>query len=118
MHELSVAEEIVNISRQYLPKENNVHVKSITIKIGRLSNILPDSLLFCYESLIDNTPLNGSKLIIEEIPIRINCMKCGKNSEIDNFSFVCPKCNSSEIEIESGTELLISEIELFENNLE
>jgi hydrogenase nickel incorporation protein HypA/HybF len=112
MHELSIAEEIISITKQYLSKEDNFSVKTIKVKIGKLSNVLPDSLEFCYYALIDDTLLKGSKLEIENIPITIECEDCREISKVDDTNFLCSKCNSSFVRIISGSEMLISEIEL------
>lgn len=112
MHELSVAEEIINIANQYLPIENNTEVLSVKVEIGKLSNILPDSLEFCYDALISDTKLKGSKLIIEEVPISVKCDDCGQTTFIENIIFECKNCKSSKIKLISGNELKVTELEL------
>ncbi|MFH1198434.1 MAG: hydrogenase maturation nickel metallochaperone HypA [bacterium] len=113
MHELSVAQEIINIAQQYLP-ENNSEVKSVKLKIGKLSSILVDSLLFCFDAVSKGTPLHEAKLLIEEEPITINCGECMSESILHEIEFVCPVCGSTSIEVISGTEMHIMEIELNE----
>jgi hydrogenase nickel incorporation protein HypA/HybF len=112
MHELSVAEEIINITNQYLPKDNNNEVISVKVEIGRLSNILVDSLNFCFDALIDDTPLNGAKLLIKEIPITVKCEDCGNIMEIDGFLFQCKNCESTKVKLITGNELKVTEIEI------
>jgi len=55
MHELSVANEIINIANQYIPAGNKSDILSVKVEIGKLSNILTDSLEFCYEALVGDT---------------------------------------------------------------
>jgi hydrogenase nickel incorporation protein HypA/HybF len=112
MHELSIAEEIISIVRSCLPKENNRNVKTVRIKIGKLSNILPESLLFCFNASIEGTELMGAKLEMKSIPITIYCYCCGKTSEIQDYVFTCPNCRNSDIKVLSGNELQLEEIEL------
>ena len=114
MHELSVAQEILGIVNQYLPNASTGLVKSVKVKIGKLSNILPDSLTFCYEALTIQTPLEGSKLEIVEMPVKISCIDCKNISEIEPPVFACPACENNQIKIISGTELRVDEIELFD----
>ena len=114
MHELSVAQEILSIVYQYLPNPKSQSVKSVKVIVGKLSNILPDSLSFCYEALVSDTPLKGSKLDILEFPIKIGCNTCNEESVIELPVFACPKCGNNQIRIVSGTELQVDEIELFE----
>jgi hydrogenase nickel incorporation protein HypA/HybF len=112
MHELSVAEEIINIAHQYIPADNKSNILSVKVKIGKLSNILPDSLEFCYEALIGDTKLKGSKLIIEEIPITVKCENCGQTTIIENINFQCRNCESSKVKLITGNELNVTELEI------
>ena len=114
MHELSVAQDILGIVNQYLPKPLPGSVKSVKVKVGRLSNILKDSLTFCYEALTSQTPLEGSKLEILELPVKIICSTCKDESEVEPPFFACPVCGNNQIKIISGTELQVDEIELFD----
>jgi hydrogenase nickel incorporation protein HypA/HybF len=114
MHELSVAQEILGIVHQYVPDPPAGSVKSVKVKIGKLSNILTDSLSFCFEAITSETPLNGTALEIVETPVKIKCAECNKESEIDPPVFACPNCGNNQIKIISGTELQVSEIELFD----
>lgn len=116
MHELSVAQEILKIVDEYLPNPTPNSVKYVKLKVGKFSNILIDSLSFCYEALIDNTPLQGSKLKIIEMPVRIRCTNCNNEFEIETPVFACPVCGHNQLKIISGTEMRVEEIELFDEN--
>ena len=116
MHELSVAQEILEIVNQYVsdPKPNTV--KSVKVKVGKLSNILTDSLTFCFDVITSDTPLSGVRLEVIQIPVKINCSGCNQESEIEPPVFACPICGNNQIKIISGTELWVDEIELFDEN--
>jgi len=114
MHELSVAQEILGIVNQYVPDPKLNSVKTVKVKIGKLSNILTDSLTFCFEAITSDTPLNGAKLEVIETPVKIICSNCNKESEIEPPVFSCPVCGNNQIKIVSGTELRVDEIELFD----
>ena len=112
MHELSIAQEILGIVNQYVPKPKEKYVRSVKVKIGKMSNILIDSLTFCFEAIIYNTPLMGAKLEIIEIPVSINCNNCNTTSEIDPPVFTCPHCGSNQLKIIGGTEMRVDVIEI------
>ncbi len=111
MHELGIAQEILNIAEQYVPVDSKP-VKYIKVKIGRLSNVLIDSLLFGYEALSEDTQFRNSDLIVEEIPVTIECLSCGKSSTIEVNDYHCPACKSFETRVVAGTELQVVEIEI------
>lgn len=115
MHELSIAQEIIGIAEQYYSSDEDEKVKSIKVKIGKLQNVLPESLEFCFTALIPKSKMENATLMIEHIPIKLECKNCGDVSEQEGFLFACPKCGSSSINLISGNELTVSEIE-FENN--
>lgn len=114
MHELSVAQEILGIVHLYVPDPKPNTVKSVKVSIGKLSNVLKDSLTFCFEVITSDTPLKGTTLEIIELPVKILCSNCNEGSEIDDLVFACPRCGDNKINIISGTELKVDEIELFE----
>jgi len=115
MHELSIAQEIIGIAEQYYSSDEDEKVKSIKVKIGKLQNVLPESLEFCFNALIQKSRMENAILMIEQMPIKLECNSCGDISVQEGFLFACPKCGSSSITIISGNELTVSEIE-FENN--
>ena len=115
MHELSIAQEIFSIVQQNVDKEKLQRVQSINVKIGKLSNVLPDSLLFCFDAIKANTNLQNATLIIDRTPVIIECDVCLSKSEIELPIFACPNCKSNNIKMISGDELLVREIEITEN---
>jgi len=118
MHELSIAQSIIDIIYQNVPSEKYSSVQTVNIKIGKFSNILTDSLLFCFNALVKDSPIKDASLIIKDIPVRIKCKNCKSISEIEPPVFICPKCKSNSINIISGMEMQVEDIELKEEILE
>ena len=114
MHELSIACEINKIVNQYVKADQRKYIKSVTVRIGKLQNILPDSLNFCFEAINSSGNSISPKLDIEQVPITLKCNKCGSLNGIECFSFSCINCGSTDIKVITGNELSVKEIELFE----
>ena len=114
MHELSIAYEINGIVDQYVKTEQKKFIKSVKVRIGKLQNILPDSLSFCFEAINSSGNSIGPKLEIEQVPITVECNKCGFVNEIEGLAFSCIDCGSTDIKVITGNELSVIEIELFE----
>jgi hydrogenase nickel incorporation protein HypA/HybF len=112
MHELSIAQEIIDFTLKTIPPENYHLVKTIRIYVGEFSNIIPDSLLFCFHSIIDSSPIPNCRLEIELIPLTVYCSNCNMNIEMEPPDFFCRNCGDTNIKIISGQELSIKEIEL------
>lgn len=112
MHELSLAQSIVEIVEQHLRSAGPGRVTSVRVKVGEMANVVPESLAFCFDTVIEGTPLDGSHLEIERVPISCLCRHCQREFEPRGHAFHCPGCGSQEIEIVSGMELNIVGVEL------
>ncbi|MGB9664779.1 MAG: hydrogenase maturation nickel metallochaperone HypA [Ignavibacteria bacterium] len=114
MHELSIAQEILSIVKASLPTPD-AKVIAIRLKIGHLSGILIDSLKFSFEAITSQTEFENTQLEIIEVPIKITCNDCSKTSILYEPIFLCPDCNSFNVQLLEGRELEILEIEIEDN---
>ncbi|MGQ9608722.1 MAG: hydrogenase maturation nickel metallochaperone HypA [bacterium] len=111
MHEVSIAENIIEIIKAEMPKHNLTRIDSIKIRIGDMSHIMPDALIFAFELLSEGTQFENAKIIIEKIPTKGRCRNCGNEFIMDDILDNCPKCGGVYIDIISGKELEILEFE-------
>ena len=118
MHELSVAQSIVEIIEQHVPPSDWERVRAVRLKIGTAAGIVPESLEFSFQAITADTALRHARLNIESIPFRIHCNSCDTTTENDAGWAVCLHCGSADTKILSGSELDISEIEVTEPELE
>jgi hydrogenase nickel incorporation protein HypA/HybF len=115
MHELSIAESIITSVLEEKLRQKLGEIRTIVVKIGSLSGVLPDALDFCFEAAISETPLSGCSLKIEEVPARGNCQACGSIFNSEDFVFACSECGSPDVSLISGFELDISHLEVVDN---
>lgn len=116
MHELSVAQNIIDIVEQNVPHDELCNVRQVALKVGEFSGVVVDSLKFSYEIITGDTDLKNSELTAEVIPFSIKCNKCGSITTNSYGLRECDECLSTDTEVLGGTELNISEIILKENN--
>ena len=115
MHEMGIALQIVEIASASLPDDlGGARIAVVNLKIGKLAAVVPESLRFCFDVAIKDTPLEGAKLAIEEIPVVARCNDCDAQWTIDEPVFVCQTCESGSLEILSGRELNIESLEVAE----
>jgi len=114
MHELSIAQSIVEIVGQYVPPVEQEHVRKITVRIGAMAGVVPDSLEFCFTAIIHRTPLAQAAMEIEFVPFRVACHSCNSTSETEPGLALCPLCGSVDTEVRSGTELQVVSIDVEE----
>ena len=113
MHEMGIAMEIVDIAKASIPADmQGAKIRCVNLKVGQLSAIVPDSLRFCFDLVIKDTPLDGAELAIEELPVVARCKACRTEWTVTEAVFTCTQCNSGNIDILSGRELDITSIEI------
>ncbi len=112
MHELSIAQSIIEIVRQHLPANGSPAVRTVNMKVGELSGVVTESLEFCFQAITAGTPLEGARLAIEHLPVRARCRTCTAVFPVEQSVFRCASCDGEDLEIVSGRELRVTEIEL------
>jgi len=112
MHELSIAQSIVDIIGQYVPQQNRHTVRSVKVRIGDLAGVVPDSLSFCFSAITSGTPIAEALLEIEHVPYVLHCAACQSDSATEPGLAVCPRCGSRQTTILSGTELQVVTIDV------
>jgi len=113
MHEMGIAMQVVEIAVAAIPPGlNGSRVERVNLRVGKLSAVVPDSLRFCYDVVIRDTPLAGSTLNIEEVPVTARCSDCGHQWTADHPDFVCARCGSGAVRILSGQELEVVSLDV------
>lgn len=114
MHELSLAQEIIELVQQHVPPDQRCDVRSVRVRVGRLSGVVVDSLEFCFGAMVSGEPLAAARLEIEQVPAQILCATCQRRSDIDGPVLACPCCHGTQVSVVSGRELDVVEVELEE----
>jgi hydrogenase nickel incorporation protein HypA/HybF len=116
MHELGIAKNILEIVRQSVPENRLNSVIYVRIRVGQLSGVVPASLDFCFSAIVNETSMRRARLDIVQVPIVSLCKDCSQNFQIEDLAFFCPVCRSTNLELISGRELEVAEIELSDDN--
>ncbi len=113
MHELSIAYNLVEIAADAAHKAGAQQVASVHLRLGLLSGVVKDSLLFCYDIAAEGTVLAGSRLEIEELPVIVHCDECGADTTLETIQrLACGNCGALTMDIRQGKELSIDYLEL------
>jgi hydrogenase nickel incorporation protein HypA/HybF len=65
MHELSIAASIVEIATEEAAKHGG-RVEIVYLKLGAMSGVVKDALLFSWDLACVETPIEGAKLEVED----------------------------------------------------
>jgi len=112
MHELSIAQSLIEIIEQESAPFGNAKVLSVTLRIGRLSGVVPDALRFAFEIITKGGVAEGATLFIEEVPVVIRCHQCSELFTAEHPFMVCPRCEGLDVEMISGRELEVKDLEI------
>ena len=116
-HEASIAQHIIEqvterIHSGTLP--NNI--EKINLKIGKLTAVVPENLIFMFGVLSQDTILAKVEIVITEVPVRCACKSCKAEYEAEEMNFWCKECGSPEVTILSGREMIIDSVEVEDAN--
>ena len=112
MHELAVTEDILKIALEEADKNQASRVSDIFLTIGRLSSIVDDSVQFYWDHISKDTLCEGATLHFNRPPAVFKCNKCGQEFEVTEDLLPCPVCNSFDLEVLSGNEMQVDQIEI------
>lgn len=107
MHEVSIAQSIIQIVEDALPKEKKGTVSAVNIRVGQLSAIETEALLFAFDIVKAKTGLRSARLNIEMIEGRAFCNGCGHTFSLDSYATPCPHCKSYQVSITQGKEMKV-----------
>ena len=108
MHELAITQSVVDA---VVEKLDGADVRTLTLEIGRLSGVVPDSVRFCFELVSAGTVLEGATLTIVEPPGAGACRSCGDEFTMEDAFPLCP-CGSADVEVTAGQQLKIRSVEV------
>jgi hydrogenase nickel incorporation protein HypA/HybF len=112
MHELSLSGAIVNTVVKHAAGRP---VSLVSLRVGALRQVVPDTLEFYFEFVSKGTVCEGARLEQELIPAVLRCASCGREWEIDMPIFMFPDCGSAgRVEVASGEEFEVESIEVEE----
>lgn len=111
MHELSIADAVLAIALEHAEGRR---VTSVELRVGHLRQVVPEALDFAFELVAEGTPAEGAQLVLQEVPAEGDCRACGARSRLPHFPLRCAQCGGLELDIVSGEELCVEELELID----
>ena len=112
MHELSIAMSIVELAQEEAERRG-ARIDAVHLKLGALSGVVKEALLSSYEMACEDTPLQGSRLVFEEVPVVVFCPNCQQQRTLSAVQwFCCSECGTPVSEIVQGRELEVTALEI------
>jgi hydrogenase nickel incorporation protein HypA/HybF len=87
-------------------------VEVVHLQVGRLRQAVPETLEYCWRLVTETTPLAGSRLDIDHVPVVLDC-SCGARTTVEHdLALTCGSCNGADVTLHSGEELLVTSLDL------
>lgn len=115
VHELGIARNVLEIIIGEADQRGG-RAKSVLLRVGQISGIVPESLEFLIKCLSEGTPAEGLEVKIEIVKPVMVCKSCGEKFTVEELSFYCPKCGGGDCETIEGKDLVIETITLEGDN--
>ena len=113
MHELALCDAMLKMVRDISREQALEGVRSITVRVGTLSGVVPRCLTACWTAVTYGTEYDGVPLRVETQAGRARCLDCGAECIADVEELSCPDCGGKKLMPLSGRDMTIQEIEAY-----
>jgi len=112
MHEFSLIQALLTQLETVVAENNSRRISKVVVQIGDLRQCVPEILEFAFINLALGTKAEGAQLVLEHIPVRAECKVCHREFVVQKKIFMCPHCQSTQLQLLSGKEFVLKAVEL------
>ena len=112
MHELSIAEGMLQVVEDAARRNAARKVAAVTIEIGALAPVEREALSFCFEAITRGSIAEGARFDIVKTPGAAWCRHCDQQVALAALGEPCPLCGGYQLEVVQGNEMRVREIEV------
>jgi hydrogenase nickel incorporation protein HypA/HybF len=109
MHEMSITQGIIDICLQHA---GDKPVSVVVVEIGALSGVVSEAVEFCFSACSLDTVAEKARLEIRRIDGKGRCLNCNHAQPMQQLYDPCCRCGSYSLEVLSGEEMRVVEIEV------
>lgn len=112
MHEYSLVEALLDQVEAIRCGQAADRVVSVQVRIGEFSGVEPDLLEDAFEVLSGKRWQYPVKLVMERVVLQASCGDCHQTFVVNEYQFCCPLCESGDVQVIQGEELLLESLTL------
>ena len=112
MHELPIAESILEIAQRHGKQADATRISDIYLVIGQLSSVIDDSIRFYWDMISEGTLAEGARLHFRRVPAEFSCQDCEAKYQPESEDFSCPQCGGARVKLIAGGEFQVEAIEV------
>lgn len=107
MHELHLAEDILNKIKERASQEKKSKLTKVVAALGEGRFTHLAELKELLDQIKAGTVAAEAEIELQIVPLQSTCAQCGAPFKADKLSLACPSCGSTDIKIISGQGLEI-----------
>ena len=111
MHEFSIVSNLFSIIEDLITEHDLKKVSKVTLEIGKMRQVVPVAMKMAFDAISEGTPVEGATLEMNFVPITMECRACNHKFQVEENVYLCPQCQSPQLELVEGQELIIKNIE-------
>jgi len=112
VHELSLVASMFETLLDQARLHDAKRITGVKIQVGALAGAVPELLETAFDIYKKGTIAENAVLTIVKPPFTVRCRACGNETVRDDFVMACPACESSDLEVLHGMELILEKIEM------
>jgi hydrogenase nickel incorporation protein HypA/HybF len=116
VHELSIALSMIDLAADELERQGGGRVVALHLRLGPLSGVIPEALVSAWDLACESSPLAGCRLVIENVPIVIDCPSCRGPRPVRSIQEICcADCGSPSTHVVTGREMDVVALEMIDD---
>ena len=112
MHEYSIVQALIEQCDDLAKENETTKILKVIVKIGVLSGVEVDLFKSAFETFKEKTICDGSELVINMQPLVIKCFECSSENILEENNFLCPSCNSLNVQAVDGEDMYLMSLEM------
>ncbi|MCD6258124.1 MAG: hydrogenase/urease nickel incorporation protein HypA [Helicobacteraceae bacterium] len=112
MHEYSIVQSLLNTCEEHAAQNEATKVTKVVVKIGVMSGVEPELLRTAFETFKEQTICDGCEFVMNIQAVVIECKSCFKKATLQKLEYMCPECQSVELDIIDGEDMYLMQLEM------
>lgn len=109
MHELSLTENLLDITLKNAGAKKIVHVNLL---IGEFSHEREEAIQFYWDDLAKGTSAEDAQLRFKQVDAEMKCLECETVFHPDDEAAFCPNCRSHRLMLLRGDDVRLESIDV------
>ncbi len=110
MHEMAIAEALIEQVLELARQNNAEKVCEVEVSLGVMRLVVPEALEVAFAALAEGTIVQGATLAQVEKPITARCRQCSVEYQPPPGDLQCPQCHQADYVIVDGDEIILKSL--------